>query len=248
MSANSVPDQVVEGVEGGDFGAWFPTVWEQGEHVALIGPTGEGKTNVAAQFMRMRKYVLALDPKGGDTTLALLESRFGFQRITSWPPPREVYDKMEEGHPAHLIVGGRVSKLSDFKEKLAPLFDRAIAGAFEQKGWTVYIDELQIAADRRMMNLMSNIELMLIASRDRFVSMVTSYQRPANVPKTASNQATWLVIYHTRDRDTVDTIAHMMGRPKDEVRGVVGELPKHCIVIVNRSPRMPMLVTLPDPL
>ena len=40
----------------------------------------------------------------------------------------------------------------------------------------------------------------------------------------------------------------MMGRPKDEVRGVVGELPKHCIVIVNRSPRMPMLVTLPDPL
>ena len=78
--------------------------------------------------------------------------------------------------------------------------------------------------------------------------MVTSYQRPANVPKTASNQATWLFVYHTRDRDTVDVIAHMMGRPKDEVRGVVGELPKHCIVIVNRSPRMPMLVTLPDPL
>ena len=148
---------------------------------------------------------------------------------------------------ARLIVGQRINSHKE-QDKLKALFQRTLEGAFADKGWTVYIDELQIAADRRMMNLMSNIELMLIASRDRFVSMVTSYQRPANVPKTASNQATWLVIYHTRDRDTVDTIAHMMGRPKDEVRGVVGELPKHCIVIVNRSPRMPMLVTLPDPL
>ena len=223
-------------------------VWNPGEHWALIVPTGGGKTTFAAGLAKTRKYSLALDPKGGDTTLAMLETRFGWQRITSWPPPREVYDRIEEGQPAHLIVGGRITRLDDFKNKLAPLFDKAIKGAFEQKGWTVYIDELQIAADRRMMNLMANIELMMIAARDRAVSMVTSYQRPANVPKTASNQATWLVIYHTRDRDTVDTIAHMMGRPKDEVRGVVGALPKHCVVVVNRSPRMPMLVTLPDPL
>ena len=244
----SNPEQVVEGVEWDDFVAWFPTVWEQGEHVALIGPTGEGKTTVAAQLMLMRKYVLALDPKGGDSTLAKLETSHGFRRITSWPPPREVYDEMEEGKPARLIVGGKVRKLSEFATKLKPLFERALDGAFEQEGWTTYVDELQLAADRRMMNLMAKIELMLIASRDRKVTMVTSYQRPANVPKTASNQATWLIVYHTRDRDTVDVIAHMMGRPKDEVRGVVGVLPRYSVVIVNRSPRMPMLVTMPDPL
>ena len=131
---------------------------------------------------------------------------------------------------------------------MAPLFAKTIRGAFKQRGWTVYVDELQLAADRRFMNLMSDIELMLLASRDRAVSMVTSYQRPANVPKTASNQATWLVVYHTRDRDTVDTIAHMMGRPKDEVRGIVSALPPHCIAAVNRSPRMPVFVMQPEPL
>ena len=246
MSANA-PEQVVEGVEWDDFVAWFPTVWEQGEHVALIGPTGEGKTTVAAQLMMMRKYVLALDPKGGDSTLAKLETSHGFRRITSWPPPREVRDEIEEGKPAQLIVGKKASSLKDF-DRLKGVFEDTLRGAFSDKGWTVYVDELQLAADRRMMNLMGLIELMLVSSRDRLVSMVNSYQRPANVPKTASNQATWLIVFHTRDRDTVDQLAHMMGRPKDEVRGIVGSLEKHCIAVVNRSPRMPVLVTMPDPL
>lgn len=239
-------EQVVEGVEWEDFVAWFPTVWEQGEHVALIGPTGEGKTTVAAQLMLMRKYVLALDPKGGDSTLSILEKR-GFQRITSWPPPRSVRDDIEEGNPARLIVGHRIDSHDGFP-KLAALFKKTLAGAFSDRGWTVYVDELQIVSDRSMMNLMKTVELNLIAARDRAVSMVTSYQRPANVPRTASDQATWLIIFYTRDRDTVDRIAEMMGRPKDEVRGAISALQRHCVLIVNRSPRMPMLVTQPDPL
>lgn len=246
MTALDPETPTVEGVDWDDFVAWFPTVWEQGQHIALIGPTGEGKTTVAAQLMLMRKYVLALDPKGGDSTLSLLEQR-GFNRITSWPPPRETRDEIQEGKPAKLIVGQRIDKHSD-QAKLKTLFQKTLEGAFADKGWTVYIDELQIAADRSMMNLMKSIEMNLIAARDRYVSMVTSFQRPANVPRTAADQATWLFIFYTRDRDTVDRIAEMMGRPKDEVRGAISALQRHCVLIVNRSPRMPMLVTEPAPL
>lgn len=242
----AVGELMVEGVEWEDFAPWFASEWQQGEHVALVGPTGEGKTTVAAHLLLARKWVMACDPKGGDGTLAQLEGR-GFQRITQWPPPREIRQQIQEGKPARLIVGDRIRSRSE-RPKLRALLERALDGAFEDGGWTVYVDELQLAADRRFMNLGAPIEENLIAARDRGVSMVTSYQRPANVPRTASDQSTWLIVFYTRDVDVVGRLAEMMGRPKAEVRGAISELRKHCVLIVNRSPRLPMLVTIPPPL
>src|ERR1700727_3046512 len=53
--------------------------WQPGEHMALDGPTGEGKTTHAVGILGLRKYVLALDPKGEDETL----SASGYQRVRS---------------------------------------------------------------------------------------------------------------------------------------------------------------------
>ncbi len=220
--------------------------WQPGEHVALIGPTGVGKTTVAVQLFAHRKYVLALDPKGGDSTLGKLAAR-GFERIDRWPPPRNVREGIAEGKPARLIVGAPVRVEAD-RAKLKKLFSETLAGAFEMGGWTIYVDELQIAADQRIMNLTAQIELNLIAARDRGVSMVSSYQRPARVPKTASDQATYLFVWYTRDDDVVKRVAEMMGRPKAEVRGAIGELDEHNILMVSRNAREPMVLTSPPPI
>ena len=57
--------------------------WQPGEHDAMIGPTGEGKTTYAAGRLGLRKYVMALDPKGEDETLA----KTGYARVGSiWQP------------------------------------------------------------------------------------------------------------------------------------------------------------------
>ena len=229
------------GAEFDAFAAEFRQRWRPGEHVAFIGPTGVGKSTLAGHLLPMRRYVLALDPKGGDTTLSTLEKR-GFQRITSWPPPRKVREAISKGEPARLIVGQRLRARAD-RPKLRALLSDAIDGAFEEGGWTLYVDELQVAADRRLMNLTAGIEENLIAARDRGVSVVTSYQRPANVPRTASEMSTYLFVWYTRDQDTVDRIAQMMGRPKAEIRGAIGALGRHDVAMVTNNPHDPLFLT-----
>lgn len=235
--------RVVRGLQWAEFKQEFAERWLPGEHVAIIGPTGEGKTTFAAHILGSRKYVLALDPKGGDTTLSTLEQR-GYTRITSWPPPRKVRQGIEEGGLARLIVGQRIRSRAD-RPKLRETLAAAIDGAFEDGGWTLYLDELQIATDNRLMNLTAMLEENYIAGRDRGVSVVGSYQRPARVPRAASDQATWLVIFYTRDADVVTRLAEMTGRPKPEIRGAVDNLEPHCVLVVNRRPREPMIVTRP---
>ena len=64
-----------------EFLPWFDKAWKPGEHISLIAPTGAGKTTFASGIMGLRRYVLVLDAKGGDSTLEGL----GFPRLSKWP-------------------------------------------------------------------------------------------------------------------------------------------------------------------
>lgn len=225
----------------GEFMPWFYSVWEPGQHIALVGPTGSGKTHLMTKVLPLRKYCLALDPKGGDTTLAALEQS-GFVRST-WPPDKEIRKQIEEGRPARLIVGSPVKTTEDMP-KLRREMALVLKDAFNERGWTVYVDELQIVSDRRLMNLGGSVERNLIAARDRKVSMVMSFQRPANVPRSASEMSTWFLVLYTRDRDTVDRLSEMAGRSTAEMRGMMNSLPEYCILVFSRDPRQPVIVTM----
>jgi hypothetical protein len=190
-----------------------------------------------------RKYVLALDPKGGDSTLASLLN-VGFER-SEWPPSKKVRKAIEEGKPARLIIGSEIKTVEDLGG-LRRMIGLALRDAFNEQGWTVYIDELQIVADRRLMALGAHVERNLIAARDRKVSMVMSFQRPANVPLSASEMSTWFMVLYTRDRDVVSRLAEMAGRPTAEMRGMVKALPKYCVLLFSRDPREPVIVTQAD--
>lgn len=232
----------VEALKWGEFQEWFKDAWRPGEHVALIGPTGTGKSTLAVGILPLRKYVIALDPKGGDSTLSALE-RFGFVR-SSWPPSRDVRKAIDEGRPARLIVGHTVRTRDDVP-KHRDLLGKALDGAFDEGHWCVYIDELQMMADRRMMNLTASIERNLIAARDKGVSMVTSFQRPAYVPRAASDQSAWMAVAYTRDVDVVNRLAEMAGRPKAEIRGAVSGLERYAFLLFSRNPSEPIRVVRP---
>ena len=231
----------VEAKPWDDFLSWFRGVWKPGEHLAAIAPTGAGKsTFVVGVLQECRRFVLAFDPKGGDSTLR----GSAWPRMPTWPPHPQVYEDIDQGKEARFIVGPATSLTTDLARQRA-VFQAALDGAFDDGGWTVYVDELQLMADRRMMGLAAQVERLLISARDKKVSVVSAYQRPANVPRTASDQATWVAVSYTRDRDVVDRVAEMLGRPKPEIRGALNGLDPYSWLVVGRNPRMPLVVTRP---
>jgi len=243
LPAEEQPPAIVTGVEWGIFLRWFADVWHPGQHVAIIGPTGGGKTNLAVQIMALRRYVLALDAKGGDSTLLLS----GYQRIPDWPPrPRywwqrnHIREGIAEGKPARLIVGKVPERMDDFPALFRTL-KKTMEGAFAEGGWTVYCDELQLMAD--MGSLDKEVERLLIAARDRNISVVTSYQAPAWVPTAASRQAVWIILYRTRDRDVIDKLARIIGRPTEEVEEALRAIPDWYVIVAGRDPFAPLVIS-----
>src|SRR5947209_3764349 len=69
----------------------FKSEWHQGEHVAIIGQTGTGKTTVAHKILDVREYVCVLAIKREDDTLERFRRGQGYGRdaytvVSKWPP------------------------------------------------------------------------------------------------------------------------------------------------------------------
>lgn len=232
----SAPD--IEGMAWPDFLDHFRIKWRPGQHVALVGPTGVGKSTFACGILAHRRYVLALDPKGGDSTLGTL----GYPRLTSWPPPERVFDDIAEGKPARFIVGNLLRTAGD-APTLRAVLKATLDGVFEIGGFTLYVDEFQLLADRKMMGLGSEVEQLLVAARDKGISVVTSYQAPAWVPTAASRQATWVALWPTKDENVIKILASNIGHNWRVLWSAMEQLPEHHVLVINQRPRVPMIVT-----
>ncbi len=226
--------------------------WAPGQHMALIGPTGEGKTTHAVGILGLRNWVLALDPKGEDETLAAS----GYTRVRELPKQgwrtltgkdqgewRKIHKAIEEGNPARVIVGGGSrTKAEDIR--LQALMDDAISYSRHAGGWTLYVDEFELLSSQRMFRLGPSIERMLITARRDKTSVITSFQAAAWVSKHATRQARCAVMWPTGDRDMVKAVASAMGRDWHEVAGAVDELPPFHTLTIPRGKRGgPMIIT-----
>jgi hypothetical protein len=234
----------VEAYNWEEFRDFFKINWEPGEHIAVLAPTGAGKTTFSGGILDLRKYVLAIDPKGGDETLGGVNLR----RLVTWPGERKMtalLDEDERKHrPSRYVVGPVVHRGEDLP-KLRQAVQQSLNGAFDMGGWTVYVDEAQVTASRQMMNLAGELDKLLVAARGKKVSVVLSMQQPKWVTSASFSQPSWMAIGYTRDTDAVNRIAEMMGRPKPEIRGAIKGLEKYCWLVVGRDPRAPLIVTKP---
>jgi hypothetical protein len=227
----------------GEFLPYIRSHWKQGEHWALVAPTGEGKTTFVSQLLgRLRRYVLFFDAKGDDMTL----DDTGWDRISRWPISHEYRKMMQEGKPVRLIVGagGRTPKARTARRELQL---QVLEAAHQEGAWTIAIPDLALLTDRRFGGAGDKVTELLLTARSAKVSVVTEYQRPAGVPREAADQATFLATSYTRDVDTVARLAEMLGRSRVQMRGAVrglGQAPFTWIV-VSRRPRDPLIVTKP---
>ncbi len=232
-----------------EFVAWWAANWEQGQHVGIIGPTGSGKTTIEVALCQVRRWVMALDPKGGDHSLAAS----GWARVTKWPLSLRMREQIRDGEPARLIVG-KVVRTRPQRQANRTLLATVVPALWEQGNWTVVVDELQLLTDRRFFNLADDVVELLIAARNRGISVVSALQRVSvgqqtgGASSTVGDQVTWLAVAYTRDDRMVQRLAELLGRPVAEVRKVITALPPYTWVIVGRDPRAPYILVSPPKL
>ena len=242
---------LVVGLPWPDFLRYMQWAWKPGQHVAMIGPTGEGKTTFAAGLLQLRKWVLALDPKGEDETL----TQSGFLRIghlpnesrTIWADAwfrvrhpaaakawNRIHQDIAEGRPARVIVGG-AARTEEQDLANQDLMRRSFGYAREAGGWTVYVDEFELISSQRMFRLGPAVERMLISARRDGTSVLTSFQAAAWVSKHATRQARFAVIWPTGDRDMIKNVAQSMGRDWKQLAAAVDELPPFHVCVIPRG-------------
>jgi hypothetical protein len=238
LAAPQINDEaLVVGLPWDQFLRYMADVWKPGQHIAMIGPTGEGKTTFAAGLLKLRKYVLALDPKGEDETL----TASGFERVyhlpnrdldlswqvRHWDSVRQwnrIHQRIAEDYDARIIIGGPARTMEQDAANQKLMLE-SFQYAREAGGWTVYVDEFELISSQRMFNLGRWVERMLISARREGTSVVTSYQAQAWVSKHASRQARFAVIWPTGDRDMIKNVAQSMGRDWKQLAAAVDELP-----------------------
>lgn len=226
-----------------EFLEWARDTWAPGEHWAVVAPTGEGKTTFVSGLVKTRRYVLALDIKGGDKTL----SKLGWDRINSWPIDRKHRKEMDETGRLRLLVGG-VDRTSKGRAERRVLLRGVLESLMADTGWTVVCTDLMALTHRTLGQAEDEVRELLILARDADVSIITDWQRPSNVPVEAGDQATYLAVGYTRDKRAVERLSEMMGRNYAELRGAIsalGDLP-HGWLVVSRRPRDPILLTRPE--
>lgn len=192
--------------------------WRQGEHVTLIGPTGQGKTFLCREILNQRDFVVFVATKPKDTIVEELEGD-GYHVSRKWTPQ---YDRLVL-HPVR-----RRSAEEDQQDSRNEI-GRMLDSVYVQGGWTVALDELRYVTGT--LNLQKRVETLWLQGRSLGVTVVAGVQRPRHVPLEAYSQAQHLYLWRTRDRKDLARLAEFSGEVNtNQLEAIVQTLPKHATV------------------
>jgi ABC-type dipeptide/oligopeptide/nickel transport system ATPase component len=153
-------------------------VWRAGEHVALIGDTGSGKTYLEARLLQLRPYVLVLRTKPDDNQFP------GFKRIRS---------------VAQIDIAADRYVLEPAYDKQYRECVLALERVWRQGSWCVALDELFYLEDT--LRIKRPIARLLTQGRSKRITVVAGMQRPALRTRFAISQATHVFCFATEGRD-----------------------------------------------
>lgn len=195
--------------------------WKQGEHVTLLGPTGQGKTTLAMAILPRRDYVMIFACKAKDRTLDKLIKEEGYIKTQEYPVPpwakRVILWPSTKG-PAYRVEQQRV-------------FHAALSDIYTAGGWCVYLDELRYICDT--LKLAPYVENLWQQGRSLGISVVGGNQRPRFVPLNAYDQATHLFVWNFNDRENAKRLSEIVGINEKEIAAVVRSLPKYDVLYIN---------------
>ena len=182
--------------------------WRQGEHVAIIGTTGTGKTTIAQPLLECRQYVVALALKKQDETLERFKNgvHYGmspYRVIRKWPPD----------YPMKRVIFWPKPKDIGSHDEQAERVYKVFNAIYMSGGWCLYADDCGYISGS--LGLGRALGVLLNQGRSAHISVVAAMTRPssvvASVPKEAFNQCRHLLIFKYTDEREMKTCAQIAG-------------------------------------
>lgn len=202
--------------------------WKSGEHFGMVGPTGQGKTNMLLNVLPLHPYVTVFATKPADETMDSLLAK-GYIRMQQW----ESIDPVK--YPRRILWPDATQMGA--KEIQKDVFHDAFGRIYREGGWTVALDETWYMTNQ--LKLGEDIKTYLSQARSLGISLLCATQRPASVPVEIYDQSTHLMFWRDNDETNLKRLSGISYNSADLIRKIVSNLDQFQVLYVNtRTGRM----------
>lgn len=201
--------------------------WRQGEHIGMIGPTGNGKTNLELLLLMQgfRDYVAVFATKVSDPTLDLFGKAFDFKKLAAWNPKLKI-----EKYPKRLLwPKGR--DLRSLKQHQRDVFLDALDDIYAAGGWCIVLDEMWWIG--KILGLEQEMKIILQQGRSAGLSFMGATQRPAWVPLEVYDNSTHLFFWADNDETNLKRISSIGSFNSLAIRARIATLDEFEVLYVN---------------
>lgn len=226
------PDDMAPVVEWDDF-MTYVFDWKQNQHLGLVGPTEQGKTNLVYWLLALRQYVTYFAIKTQDETLDAFGRQGGYERIGDWPPVKGHLLKRKvtaEEMPRRLLWPDATQLDSEPRQK--QVFGRALADIYSEGGWCTVFDDYWYLA--HILGFEKQTKKYLANARSNYIPMVVCTQRPAgNRLVELFDQSTHLFFFRDNDEPNLKRIGGVGWLASGPIRAFVANLEQWQALYVN---------------
>jgi hypothetical protein len=203
--------------------------WFQGEHVTLLGPTGEGKTTTGFEILRkryeadkgfQRAHIAALGIKKRDSTLTRYAQQEHYRVIREWPPP---------ALSPRVILWPRINDIATYKLEQQHQFMKMMDDIFIRGGYTLFLDEVGYLTDD--LKLKHRVTALWQQGRSNNITVVAAMQEPVYIPRQAYGQIKHLFVWKNPDLRRIKTIAEIAGEP--DLAPIIRSLKEHEMLYIG---------------
>lgn len=215
------------------FAALFQSAHKQGEHIAIVGQTGSGKSVLGLSLCkvigsRMGKdrrpaRVVILGTKPRDDTL----SGLGWPIIKKWPP---AYGQ------EHCIVWPRGGDIDRIPARQRAIFLPLMNRIYQEGGQTVCIDEAGYFEEPQPhgLGLKTVMGQYWTNARANKLTLVAGTQRPRNVNRSMWSEPSWIFVFTPDDEDDLKRVAELSGA-KESVMTIADQLGPYEFLCIRRQ-------------